>query len=77
MSSPVDDLLPKLLLVALGLLFELVVPQSLSYTAREVLLALLGVAAVALWRWLRELGIERITFVAVREAVENRLAAET
>jgi hypothetical protein len=57
-----DDLVPKLLVLALAVLFELLVPQSLSHTAREVLLALLGVAAVALWRWLQDLGVERIAF---------------
>jgi hypothetical protein len=68
-----DELVPTLLMVALGLLFELVVPQSLSHAAREVLLALLGVAVVALWRRLAQLDVEGITFAAVREALDRRL----
>jgi hypothetical protein len=58
-----DDLVPRFLMLALTVLFELVVPQSLTHTVREVLLALLGVAAVALWRWLQELGIDRLALV--------------
>ena len=58
-----DDRVPKLLMLALAVLFELVVPQSLTHTVREVLLALLGVAAVALWRWLQELRVERLAVV--------------
>jgi hypothetical protein len=60
-------------MVALGLLFELLVPQSLSHAAREVLLAVLGVAVVALWRWLVDLGVERITFAAVRAVLDRPL----
>ncbi len=69
-----DELVPTVLLVALGLLFDLLVPQSLGHAAREVLLAVLGVAVVALWRWLVDLDIGRISGDAVRAVLDRPLA---
>ena len=72
-TSQPDEVVPTVLMVALGLLFELLVPQSLSHAAREVLLAVLGVAVVVLWRWLVDLDVDRITGAALRAVLDRRL----
>jgi hypothetical protein len=45
---------PLVVLLGLEFLFELIVPRSLDLAARDVVLALLGVVATALFRHLRD-----------------------